>query len=229
MPCAGRACFDSAVTAKSLAASIKSGSIAPLKLGLSPSINMALVLPQLTQIAAAFKGLEMKFLRGVGPDIEQLLKKGMVDLVVAGHLRGDWERLDHWTLFTEGFFLSVNDNHPLAGRSEVDIQELKDEPFVRRAHCENVADLDSFLSDHGITMGRRHEAWSEDDVASLLMANAGVALVPASTILPASLRQIRVRGLDLKRPVSVYGVAGRPRAAVAGTLLKMLRANNWSA
>ena len=36
-------------------------------------------------------------------------------------------------------------------------------------------------------------------------------------------------GLNLKCAVSIYSVTGRQRSAVASTLLKLLRANDWSA
>jgi DNA-binding transcriptional LysR family regulator len=222
-------CYDSALNAKSLAASLKSGSVAPLKIGLSLSVNIALVLPQIAVLAGSFKGLEVKLVRGSGPETEEGLKKGATDIAIAGPLRGEWERLDRWSLFAEGFSLAVKADHPLANRDEVDIQEVKEETFVRLASCEIVADLDRFLSDHGVFVRRRHEASSESDVAALLDASAGVAIVPASAGLPSSLRRLRIKGLDLKRSVYAYGVAGRSRGAVAGTLLKMLRAADWSA
>jgi DNA-binding transcriptional LysR family regulator len=222
-------CYDSAVSAKSLAKTLKSGSLAPLKLALSLSINIALVLPPLTELSRTFKGLELKFMRGSGPETEEALKKGAADLAVAGPLRADWERLDRWPLFTEGFVLAVNENHRLANRGVVNIEELKAEPIVRRAHCECVDDLDASLRVRGIVEARLHEAESEGDVAALLAANVGIAIVPASAALPTALRRIRIDGLDQKRSVSVYAVAGRSRSAVAGSFLNMLRAADWSA
>jgi len=62
----------------------------------------------------------------------------------------------------------------------------------------------------------------------LLSANVGVALVPSSADLPPDVRRLGIDDANLERPVSVYGVAGRPRAPIASTLLKMLRAGNWS-
>ena len=75
---------------------------------------------------------------------------------------------------------------------------------------------------------RRHEASSEADVVALLSANVGVALVPSSAELPADVRRLGIEDANLEREVCVYGVAGRPRSPVASTLLKMLRARDWS-
>jgi DNA-binding transcriptional LysR family regulator len=222
-------CYESAAQAKSLATSIKSGALAPLKLALSLSINISLVLPPLTELSRGFKGLELKFLRGSGGQTGDALKKGAADLAIAGPLRGDWERLDHWLLFSEGFVLAVNENHRLANQASVDMAALKGEPFVRRAHCESLEEVDAYLREHGVLEAKVHEAASESDVAALLAANVGVAIVPESAALPLAVRRLRIDGFELRRSVGVYGVAGRPRSAVAGALLKMLRAADWSA
>lgn len=221
-------CYDSALNAKALATSIKSGSLAPLRLALSQSINIALVLPQLTELSRSFKGLELKFLRGAGPEIGDALKKGAADLAVASPLRGDWQRLDSWPLFTEGFVLAVNERHRLANSGSANVDKLKSERLINRTHCECAGDLETLLSERGVAPIQRHETASDADVVALLTANVGVAILPASAVLPTNLRGIRIGGLDHKRAVSVYGVAGRPRSPVAGMLLKLLRATNWS-
>jgi len=222
-------CYESALNAKALASSIKSGSLAPLRLALSQSINISLVLPQLTELSRSFKGLELKFLRGAGPEVGDALKKGAADLAVAGPLRGDWERLDSWPLFTESFVLAVNERHRLANGGSATVEELKSERLIDRTHCESAGGLETLLSERGVALMQRHETASESDVVALLTANVGVAIVPASAALPTNLRRIRIEGLDHKRAVNVYGVAGRPRSPVAGMLLKLLRATNWSA
>lgn len=222
-------CYESALNAKALAGSIKAGALAPLRLALSRSVNIALVIPHLTELSRNFKGLELKFLRGAGPEIGDSLKKGVADLAVAGPLRGDWERLDCWPLFTEGFVLAVNERHRLANGGTANVEDLRGERLIDRSHCEGAGELEALLAERGVTIMHRHETASEADVVALLGANVGVAVVPASAELPPNLRRVRIEGLDHRRAVSAYGVAGRHRSPVAGMLLKLLRAANWSA
>ena len=59
----------------------------------------------------------------------------------------------------------------------------------------------------GLGGGQRHEAHSEADVAGLLSANVGVALVPASTGLPAHVRRAPLNDC-VHRSMWAYGVAG---------------------
>ena len=77
-------------------------------------------------------------------------------------------------------------------------------------------------------MTRFHEVSADGDLISLLEAGLGVALVPRSTQSPASLMRIAVNGIEIKRTVHLYGVAGSQRTAVASAMMKMLRAYDWS-
>jgi DNA-binding transcriptional LysR family regulator len=221
-------CYDSAVNAKSLASAIKTGRVAPLKLALSLSINIAIVLPSLNELARSFPGLEIRFLRGGSAEMKDALEKGAADLAVAGPLRADWERLDQWTLFTERFMLAVSEDHRFANRDRISLAEIREEKIVRRAHCESVGELDTLLRELGLIDAQRHEVCSEADVAAMLTAGVGVAIVPASSPLPSNVRRVRLEGFDHKRCVGAYAVAGRPRCAPAGTILNMLRASDWS-
>ncbi len=222
-------CFESATAAKSLAHSLKSGAVTPLKLALSSSINIAILLPQLTELTRSFAGMELKFFRGSGADLVDHLKMGGADLCVAGPLKDEWERFDHWTLFKEPFGLAVSEDHRLANRKSVTMQDLRGEKIIRRSHCELLEDIEMLLRERGLVDLQRHEASTEADVVGLLSANVGIALMPASADFSGNLRRLCIEDADLERPVCVYSVAGRPRSAIASTLLKMLRAADWSA
>ena len=62
---------------------------------------------------------------------------------------------------------------------------------------------------------------------ALLEAGVGAGS-PRSTKAPDTLLRLMVDKLELNRTVYLYGVAGRQRTAVASTLMKMLRACDWS-
>ena len=59
-------------------------------------------------------------------------------------------------------------------------------------------------------------------------AGFGVAIVPGSTCAPNALARLKIDGVDLRRTVYVYGVAGRQRSAVASAILTTMRAADWS-
>ena len=112
-------CFEAASGARSLAASLKSGDVGALRIALTHSIDLSLLIPYLDQIKRQFNRLEFRFLRGDARQVGEFLRNGEAELGIAAELGSDWERLDVWPLFTEGFELVVNGQHALAKRDQV--------------------------------------------------------------------------------------------------------------
>jgi hypothetical protein len=77
-------------------------------------------------------------------------------------------------------------------------------------------------------MAHSHKLTSERDLSPLLEVNAGIAFLPRSVEIPATLIRTQVDGLELRRTVYLYGVAGRQRTVVANTTMKLLRSFDWS-
>jgi DNA-binding transcriptional LysR family regulator len=221
-------CYESALSARSLASAIKKGEVGSLRLAVSHTIDPSLVTPHVVELGKLFHGLELKLLRGNGNEVLEFLKKGEVELALAPHLGEEWDRLDSWALFTEDFQLFVSSMHMLANRDKVAIDELKDQRLMVRTFCETTPGLLELLRAREFDVTRFHEVSGDGDMLALLEAGVGVALVPRSMQSPASLARIMVDGIDLRRTVYLYGVAGRQRTAVAAAMMKMLRAYDWT-
>lgn len=221
-------CYDSAMGARTLASSMKSGEIGALRLALSRSISMELLTPFLAELTRVFKGLQLRLLRGTAAEVLELLKKGEAEFAVAADLGEEWERLDRWPLFTEGFELIVSRANQLAGRPALAAADLRQERLLRRTYCELAEQLGELLRSRQLDANYGHAITSERDLVTLVEADLGVAFVPRSLARPETLGRAPVEGLELNRTVYLYGVAGRQRTAVASTLMKMLRACDWS-
>jgi DNA-binding transcriptional LysR family regulator len=221
-------CYESALGARSLASAIKSGEVGTLRLALSHTINLQLVTAHLIELDRLFGRLEVKLLRGTAPEVVELLKTGGAELAIAGEVGEGWERLDRWPLFTEEFSLMVNAKHRLASRSTIDIGDLRQERWLRRVYCEEAEKTASVGRTHSLDLDAGHELTSEPDLITLLESDFGIAFVPRSIACPQTLKQAPVDGVELRRTVYLYGVAGRQRTAVAAAVLKMLRAADWS-
>src|SRR6516225_1648983 len=191
-------CYESAHVARSLAAAINSGEIGSLKLALSRTINLDLLTPHLAELSRLFKRTEVKLLRGTSPEIVGLLKSGEAELAIAAELEG-WERLDRWALFTEEFGLMLNSKQVM-----------------------------SLIQSHDLNIDQGYELTSEGDLITLLEADLGIAFAPRSTSCPETLKLLPVKGMELRRTIYLYGVAGRQRTAAASAMLKMLRAADWT-
>ncbi len=112
-------CFEAATGARALATSFKGGKIGTLRIAIANAVDIALLIPHLNQLKRMFSTLEFRLLRGSSKDIGEYLKTGEAELGIAVEIDQDWDRLDSWPLFTEGFDLVVNEKHPLASRGDV--------------------------------------------------------------------------------------------------------------
>ena len=220
-------CYESAISARSLATAIKKGEVGSLRIALSRTIDPSLVTPHVIELGKLFEGLELKLLRGTSSEVLDYLKQGEVELGIAAKIGDEWERLDSWPLFTEEFELVVHSMHPLATCSRIALDDLRTERLVVRTYCETTDELLDVLRAREFDVTRFHEVSADGDLISLLEAGLGVALVPRSTRSPATLIRIAVDGIEVKRTVNLYGVAGRQRTPVASAMMKMLRAYDW--
>jgi DNA-binding transcriptional LysR family regulator len=156
-----------------------------------------------------------------------MLKNGQAELGIAAELDPNWDRLDSWPLFTEDFRLVVSAHHRLARDQGIEVDDLRSEQLLSRAYCEGAARLNTALREHGMDVDHCHEISSERDLIALLEADLGVALIPETSRIPLTLKRASVQGLDARRTVNLYGVAGRERTAVASAVMRMLRGADW--
>ena len=221
-------CYDSALGARSLASSIKSGEIASLRVALSHTIDLAILLPHIVELRKHFKHLELKLLRGTAAETAEFLKEGRAELAIASSLGDAWERLDRWSLYTETFHLVTHKRHPLAGREAVTFENLRDEPVLVRVYCEHAAQLAELSRSHKLNVDHAHELNSQHDLVVLLEQEFGITFAPRSEAYYGNFTRTSVKGLDLRRTIFLYGVAGRQRTPVATSIMKSLRGADWS-
>jgi DNA-binding transcriptional LysR family regulator len=220
-------CYDAASGARMLAASFKGGEVGALRIALTHSIDLALLIPYLDQIKRQFNRLEFRFLRGDAREVGEYLKKGEAELGIAAEIGEDWDRLDTWPLFTENFQFVVNRRHPLADRDRIEVGDLRGEQLLSRHYCEHSEQVNASLRQHGLDVEGSHAISSERDLIELLEADIGIAVVPDTSTIPSTLKRAAVDGLDARRTVHLYGVAGRERTAVASAVMRMLRGADW--
>jgi DNA-binding transcriptional LysR family regulator len=220
-------CYDSAQSARALAAMMNAGAAGALKIAVSSSIELGLIVKDVNELRKNFTDIELKILRGTGPQLVEYLKSGEAELAIAASIGAAWDRLDSWPLFDEPFDMVFNRSHRLASIESISLQDLKPERFLLRNHCEMCAELAEMLRAKGLNADHRHEVSSDQDLVALLEANIGIGFLPRTISVPQSLARTAVADLALTRSIRLYGVAGRQRTPIAATFMKMLRAANW--
>lgn len=224
-----RQCYESALSAKSVARSVASGEISDLSLGLSRTVDLVVIQSVLIEIFKSVPRLRLKLRRGSGVQLLEALKSGDIELAVAGPIETDWDRLDRWPMFVESFDLLVGSDHAIASRNTpaIDIGALSELTFLIQAGNEIEGDMARRLGEIGISLDRAHEVDTDQDLAELVCANVGIAVTPASTLRASNFRRYSLPEVDLRRTVAIYAVAGRARSPAASTMLNLVRSADW--
>lgn len=223
-------CFESAQGAKALAAKVRSGDVATLTVGVSLTLDVSLLISALAELQRAFAGMQLVIRRGNGGQIAEWLKNGEIELAFGGPLGETWDRLDCWPMFTESFDLVVANDHALAAVNDMDLQVelVGKERLLVHAQQDAAEWTAASLEAAGISVEHAHQVSCNRDLETMVAAKFGVAILPASTLRSGMLTHLNCPGLDLRRTVAVYSIAGRARSREAAALLNLVRACDWS-
>lgn len=223
-------CHESALSAKALATSLKKGDIATLNLAVASSIDIALLMPALSEMYGAFPELLLKLRRGDSATLRQMIEKGEVDLAIGGAFADSSGRLDSWRMFDDHFDIVVSADHDLAQGNEpaVEPSRLQAHRLLLHKGVEATAPEIERLATAGLSLVNVHEVDSLADLEALVCARFGVGLTLASALRADGLRHLNIGNIDVQRSVSVCMMAGRPRSREATTLLNLLRGADWS-
>lgn len=223
-------CYDSALTAKALAAKVKKGEVSSLSVAVSRTLDLDLLVGPLAEMQRSFPGLQLKLRRAGGGEIAEMLKSGEVELAIGGPLGETWDRIDTWPMFTEAFDLVVGADDSLAQRNciDLDVELVRESRFLHYAGCDPAELRPDEVAARGIPYDSVHEVDELRDLEALVVARFGLAIMPASALKSPRVRHLPCSALDLKRTVAIYSVAGRARSREAGALLNLLRSTDWS-
>lgn len=226
-----RQCYDSAVSAKSLATAIRKGDVSCLSIGVARTLDLALLIDQLSEMQRTFPGMQVKIRRAGAAEIAALLKEGEIELAIGGAGGDQWDRADVYPMFTEAFDLIVAPDHELAMRNDADLDlgALQQERFLLHQGADASEEDHARFAAAGIDVHLAHEVDCDRDLETLVIGRFGIGIAPSSALRSPTLRHVRTNALDLKRKISVFSVAGRPRSREASALLNLLRSADWSA
>jgi DNA-binding transcriptional LysR family regulator len=222
-----RQCYETAVSAKSVAASMQNAEVVPLSLALSHTIGLNSFEPMLQELSRVFPGLQLKLHRGSRNEVVDYLKSGAAEMAIAGPLGEAWPRLDAVPLFDLPCDLAAAPAHRLATKGSVEFKDLASETLVIDTGCELVEDIRARLKANGIFGPATHDVATREDQLALLKANLGIAIITVAAAETFALSRLSLKQLDLRLTVSAYTVAGRQRGTACATLLNMLCAADW--
>lgn len=201
--------------------------MAPLAIGLAPSISASLVLEPIAEVRKFVPGLDLE-LREETPDrLVELLLEGEINVALVGDLDTKPERIDDWSLFAERYVAVLAPTHQFADRSAIAMEALREVTVLDRCNCDVAPKLQEHLSPDG-RPHHSHRSGRELHLQHLAAAGFGIVLAPEHMERLPSLKAVPIEGDPIWREVHLLVVQGRRYSPALDAFVKVARLRDWS-
>src|ERR1700754_3526627 len=181
---------------KSIAQRTRDPESGTIRLGIFPTLGPYLLPHVIPHLRQRFQRLELLLREEKTEQILGMMREGALDAGILALPMHD-ESLHVEFLFEEPFVLAVPDNHPLAGRQCLKMEDLSDQNLLllEDGHCLRDQALEvCHLAGAGEKTGFR--ATSLETLRQMVSANVGITLLPTLAIKPPMARTDNVHLLE---------------------------------
>src|SRR6201991_4413968 len=201
--------------------------VAPLKIGLVPSISASLVLDPIAEIAKFVPGLHVELREGAAEKLVDLLLEGEINAAMVGDVQDIPARIDDWPLFEERYVAVLSPTHRLANRPSIGIDDLRESVLLERVGCDVALKLQRVLFPVE-TLQLSHCSAHDLHLQHMAAAGFGVILVPEHMPHLPTLKTIPLEGDPVSREVRLLAVQGRRYSPALDAFVRVTRLRDWS-
>ena len=186
--------------ARSSLAHLQRGVRGSLRVGVIPTIMPYLIAPRIGEFSTRFPEVELHFTEDTTSQLVEQLQAGDLDIAVSALPVRNPDIICS-ELSREPLFLAVAENHPLAGKNEVDLHDLRSERLLllKEGHCLR----DDVLLSCSRAKAELHSTFETDQLASIFQfvrSGFGLTVVPAMAASHATgCKLIPLRGSNYRR------------------------------
>jgi DNA-binding transcriptional LysR family regulator len=220
--------FSAAEAVRRQARGYQKKAIAPLKIGLVPSVSAALITELLVELARIIPDLRVDLREADASGLVAMLLDGEINAALVGDAMELPERIDRWRLFEERCVVILSRKHPMARQTVILLQDLHELVFLERVGCD-VADRFKracFADQPGPKV--MHRSDQERHLQQMAFAGLGAILAPEHAPRLPSLATIRIEGDPVRREVQLLAVAGRQYSPALDAFIKVARVRDWT-
>ena len=176
--------MDAAMSDLDQLAGLKSGS---LSLGTFPTVGSSFLPMVISRFRKLYPSIRLDVRSKRLPELTALLSRGEISMSLMWEY--DWHRLDQndfelTGLFKEPTVLVVGSEHPLAGRSVIDMAEVAHEQWIVRADEHPVAELlERTCRAAGFDPVVSFQANDYQEAQAMVSVGLGIALAPQSAVV----------------------------------------------
>lgn len=157
----------------------------------------------------------------------ELLLSGALDCALMACTAKLPDRFETYPLMQEKMVLATPPNHDFLQRSEIDLEELSDMPYVDRLRCEFRQKLFESLNNNELSVDAVISSEREDWMCDAIKVGMGVSIMPINTAIHAGLDYVEIKGQDFMRSIEIITVAGRAKSTSLQTLIDYFVAYDW--
>jgi DNA-binding transcriptional LysR family regulator len=201
--------------------------VAPLKIGLAPSVSAALVLDPNAEVAKFVPGLRVELREDTADKLVDLLLEGEINAAMVGDVQEMPLRIDDWSLFEERYVAVLSPTHQLADRSSIGIEDLRETILLDRAGCDVAPKIKQmYFPEEPAHFG--HCSGHELHLQHMAAAGFGVILAPEHMPRLPTLKAVPLEGGHISREVRLLAVQGRRYSPALDAFVKVARLRDWS-
>lgn len=117
-----------------------------------------------------------------GDRLRKDLRKGQIDAAMVVRKLGEADNLHFIDLFDDSYLMILPAGHQLAGKPQIEADELCNEVMIARRSCEVLGETSDHFTSRGIRPRFSFKSQNDDRAIALVAAGLGITLGPASLI-----------------------------------------------
>ncbi len=219
---------EAADSAQLQAKEFRTKDIAPLRIGLAPTVSASLLVNPLVDLANMTQGLRIDLVEHGCQRLVEGLLEGEIHAALANEPAELPDRIQHWPLFEERYVALMARDHPYAKKASLTAEDVRNGYWLMREGCDV---LDQFLAAFFASDERpkvAHHGRLENHLQWLAVAGLGLLLAPEHAPLLPGIVARPVEGNPVRRRIGLFVVAGRRFSPTLAAFIKTIRVREWS-
>ena len=216
------------MTALELAETTIAGRTRELKIGIAITIAPVVFSDFVAHLLDQLPSVEITIHQMRHDETEASVLSGRYDLCILPNPVAENAKLTCVPIFDEQLKLAMAGDHKLAGKDVISPEEITDDTYIDRLHCEFRSQLISHFMDRNIVMRPKVQSDREDWVQYLVSRGVGVCALPERSAMAEGLVLRPIEGLDLARRVSLVAISGSGNLREVRQLLDLARRFDWA-
>ncbi len=201
--------------------------VAPLAIGLAPSISASLILEPIAEIRRFVPGLHVELREEPVGRLIELLLEGEINVAIVGDLDDKPERIDDWALFAERYVAVLAPSHELADLPMLRMESLRQATILDQADSDLGPKFQSLRFPDPMPQPN-HRGNRDLHLQHLAAAGFGIVLAPEHMPRLPSLKAVPIEGNPVWREVHLLAVQGRRYSPALDAFVKVARLRDWS-